>query len=361
MGETPTEPATTRASSSSRATASTRSRSPAACSRSTPAPSTRSTSPPTTTPSSCAAPASRSRATSTARQLSYKLQTDFGRGVVLRKDFHVDVKLGDGVWLRVGQWKRPFSRQHIHSSGRHELSDRAITDNVFGAGRDIGLGAAQRLREVARPRVDRRRVQRHRRRSGAAGRSPRTTARSPAPPPTCPASSARPGRSRRHQRRRHQGLQRGRPRGRAAALGRRRERVARGRLRRGRRLQPEGRARLHREGQWLLVHRRLLRHDQPARPQAVRRSGALARRLSPPGRLHADARPRRWWRATRSSMPRPSSRTARSRTSRRSRSAATTSPSVTTPSWQGAVRFIKTGDASFDRRVLVEVGANVGF
>lgn len=71
--------------------------------------------------------------------LGYKLQIDFGRGVVTLKDFHFDLALADQVWLRVGQWKRPFSRQHITSSGRQELTDRAITDKAFGAGRDIGL------------------------------------------------------------------------------------------------------------------------------------------------------------------------------------------------------------------------------
>jgi hypothetical protein len=49
------------------------------------------------------------------------------------------VKLADNVWLRAGQWKRPFSRQQIGSSGRLELTDRSITDKAFGAGRDIGL------------------------------------------------------------------------------------------------------------------------------------------------------------------------------------------------------------------------------
>jgi hypothetical protein len=42
------------------------------------------------------------------------------------------------VWLRAGQWKRPFSRQQINSSGNLELVDRAITDKQFHAGRDIG-------------------------------------------------------------------------------------------------------------------------------------------------------------------------------------------------------------------------------
>jgi hypothetical protein len=73
------------------------------------------------------------------RSLTYKLQSDFGKGFLTLKDFHADVKLADNVWLRAGQWKRPFSRQQIGSSGRLELTDRSITDKAFGAGRDIGL------------------------------------------------------------------------------------------------------------------------------------------------------------------------------------------------------------------------------
>lgn len=73
------------------------------------------------------------------KSLLYKLQTDFGKGVVSVKDAHVDVRLSGDTWLRFGQWKRPFSRQQINSSGRLELTDRSITDKAFGAGRDVGI------------------------------------------------------------------------------------------------------------------------------------------------------------------------------------------------------------------------------
>ncbi|MBA3464069.1 MAG: hypothetical protein H0T46_29205 [Deltaproteobacteria bacterium] len=73
------------------------------------------------------------------KNLTYKLQTDFGKGVVSVRDIHFDVRLEKDVWVRVGQWKRPFSRQQITSSGRQELSDRSITDRAFGAGRDVGI------------------------------------------------------------------------------------------------------------------------------------------------------------------------------------------------------------------------------
>ncbi len=73
------------------------------------------------------------------KSLTYKFQTDYGKGFLTLKDFHIDVKLAENVWLRAGQWKRPFSRQQIASSARLEIAGRALTDNSFGAGRDIGI------------------------------------------------------------------------------------------------------------------------------------------------------------------------------------------------------------------------------
>jgi hypothetical protein len=73
------------------------------------------------------------------KALQYKLQLDFGRGYVTLKDWIADVAIAPAVKLRAGQWKRPFSRQQINSSGRLEVTDRAITDRAFGAGRDIGI------------------------------------------------------------------------------------------------------------------------------------------------------------------------------------------------------------------------------
>lgn len=73
------------------------------------------------------------------KRLRYKMQSDFGKGNVTLKDYYFDVAPVEDVWLRVGQWKRPFSRQQITSSGRLETTDRAITDKTFGAGRDIGI------------------------------------------------------------------------------------------------------------------------------------------------------------------------------------------------------------------------------
>ena len=72
--------------------------------------------------------------------LSYKLQIDFGKGNTALKDFYLDYCIADDMLcIRPGQFKRPFSRQQINSSGNLEFVDRSITDKAFGAGRDIGL------------------------------------------------------------------------------------------------------------------------------------------------------------------------------------------------------------------------------
>jgi phosphate-selective porin OprO and OprP len=71
--------------------------------------------------------------------LGYKLQVDFGRGSVALKDYYVDYRIGGDALVRFGQYKRPFSRQQITSSGNQELVDRAITDAYYRAGRDAGV------------------------------------------------------------------------------------------------------------------------------------------------------------------------------------------------------------------------------
>jgi phosphate-selective porin OprO and OprP len=71
--------------------------------------------------------------------LAYKLQADFGRGSATLKDFYVDYRIAGDALVRFGQYKRPFSRQQITSSGNLELVDRAITDRYYTAGRDVGL------------------------------------------------------------------------------------------------------------------------------------------------------------------------------------------------------------------------------
>ena len=51
--------------------------------------------------------------------LGYALQVEFGKGNTYLKDYYVDAGLVPGsLHLRVGQYKRPFSRQQITSSGK---------------------------------------------------------------------------------------------------------------------------------------------------------------------------------------------------------------------------------------------------
>jgi phosphate-selective porin OprO/OprP len=71
--------------------------------------------------------------------LGYKLQVDFGQGGAALKDFYADYRVAGDALVRFGQYKRPFSRQQITSSGNLELVDRAITDKYYKAGRDVGL------------------------------------------------------------------------------------------------------------------------------------------------------------------------------------------------------------------------------
>ncbi len=74
------------------------------------------------------------------KRLSYKFQSDFGKGQVSLKDFFLDYRLGEGeVRVRLGQFKMPFGRQFISSSSKLEFVDRTIVDKYIGNGRDIGF------------------------------------------------------------------------------------------------------------------------------------------------------------------------------------------------------------------------------
>lgn len=72
------------------------------------------------------------------KKIEYKFQADFGRGTATLKDYYFDYKFGETM-LRAGQFKRPFSRQQITSSGSQEFVDRSITDRAFQGNRDVGL------------------------------------------------------------------------------------------------------------------------------------------------------------------------------------------------------------------------------
>jgi hypothetical protein len=73
----------------------------------------------------------------------YKLEFGLGdRGSFsFVKDLFIEKKLGSGgpLWLRVGQWKRPFNRQELVSDFASEFNERAITADFVGGGRDLGI------------------------------------------------------------------------------------------------------------------------------------------------------------------------------------------------------------------------------
>ena len=66
------------------------------------------------------------------------IQVDLGKGAVNLKDAYADLGIG-ALLVRVGQFKKPFTRQQLISSSRLALVDRAATDKAFKAGRDLGL------------------------------------------------------------------------------------------------------------------------------------------------------------------------------------------------------------------------------
>lgn len=73
-------------------------------------------------------------------KLRYAMQLGLGGGDVALLDYWAEWRFGDSpVRLRVGQWKKPFSRQFMTSSGDLDLVDRAPTDDAFGSGRDLGV------------------------------------------------------------------------------------------------------------------------------------------------------------------------------------------------------------------------------
>ena len=71
--------------------------------------------------------------------IRYKIQLAWDHGAPGLKDFYFDLGPKKGWQWRVGQFKTPFSREQINSSGKLALVDRAITDKAFLAGRDLGF------------------------------------------------------------------------------------------------------------------------------------------------------------------------------------------------------------------------------
>jgi phosphate-selective porin OprO and OprP len=69
----------------------------------------------------------------------FKVQIDFARGFVTLKDAYLDQPLAGAVTLRLGQFKRIYSRHQLASTAALQLVERAPTDVFGGAGRDLGV------------------------------------------------------------------------------------------------------------------------------------------------------------------------------------------------------------------------------
>lgn len=73
-------------------------------------------------------------------RVAYGFMADFGRGSTVLHDYYLDFALAQKLLhMRLGSYKRPFSREQITSSGKLELVDRSVVDKAFGQGRDLGL------------------------------------------------------------------------------------------------------------------------------------------------------------------------------------------------------------------------------
>lgn len=71
--------------------------------------------------------------------LSYKIQVNTAGDSVTLEDFYMDYRASDFMKIRGGQYKVPFNRQELTSSGNLQFVDRAITNEEFNLNRDQGL------------------------------------------------------------------------------------------------------------------------------------------------------------------------------------------------------------------------------
>lgn len=72
----------------------------------------------------------------------YKLEFSFGDlgSFSFVRDMFVEKRLAKTpVWIRAGQWKRPFNRQELVSDFASEFNERASVATFVGGGRDIGI------------------------------------------------------------------------------------------------------------------------------------------------------------------------------------------------------------------------------
>ena len=77
--------------------------------------------------------------TALTSDMAYYFLVDFGKGTTNLIYYFADYTIAkDALQLRVGQFKRPFSRQYLTSSGNLEFITRPVTTNVFQDNIDVG-------------------------------------------------------------------------------------------------------------------------------------------------------------------------------------------------------------------------------
>ena len=75
-----------------------------------------------------------------SKNLTYELQANWPSDLVLEDaTMNYDFQGDKSVQLRFGQFKVPFGRQELTSSGSQEFVDRSAVSNTFARGRDIGI------------------------------------------------------------------------------------------------------------------------------------------------------------------------------------------------------------------------------
>src|SRR3990172_7302818 len=71
--------------------------------------------------------------------LKYKIQLDAAKDDVEMKDWYIDITKYKYASLRLGQFKVPYGRQEINSSGDLQFVERSDVSDEFTPSRDIGL------------------------------------------------------------------------------------------------------------------------------------------------------------------------------------------------------------------------------
>ncbi|HBL28760.1 MAG TPA: hypothetical protein DD490_18150, partial [Acidobacteria bacterium] len=76
------------------------------------------------------------------KNLTYELQFDTAQQTNLLQDANINYDFTNGkkaFMLKAGQYKVPFGRQELTSSGSQQFVDRSVVSGTFARGRDIGI------------------------------------------------------------------------------------------------------------------------------------------------------------------------------------------------------------------------------